>query len=323
MKNRNWRLELLMASLVLGVVHSATALEIETVPVGNPGADGPNFVGAERPGIVNESFRIGKYEVTNQQYVEFLNAVDPTGGNALDLYNPGMATSSRSGIVRFLGRAEGTRYLVRRGRADYPVVLVSWYDAARFTNWLHNGQGTGGTETGAYDVASHPLDREPDARWFLPTRDEWVKAAYHSNNLDGSFYFAYPTSSDIPPVATGPTATPNRANFLSVNGGPTPVGSYAGSPSPYGTFDQGGNVREWTGGLTPSGLAQIPGGSWFSSEAIFMALNSNAFGLATNEFTDYGFRVATVVPEPSTSILLTLAFTTYVLSGELRRRLRC
>lgn len=301
--NNNWQINPFFAALMLGIAQSAAALEIETVPIGNPGADGPNFVGAERPGIVTEPFRIGKYEVTNQQYTQFLNAVDPVGGNALSLYHPNMATSSRGGIALSLRRDEGERYAVRNGREDYPVVLVSWYDAARFTNWLNNGRGNGDTETGAYDLANHPLDREADARWFLPTRDEWVKAAYHSNSLDDSFYFAFPTSSDTRPRAGRPTADANRANFLSVNGGPTPVGSYSGSPSPYGTFDQGGNVLEWTGGLTPSGSAGIQGGSWFSSEATFLALYSQGFTLASNEFTNYGFRVATIVPEPSTLVL--------------------
>ena len=299
MNRPRWTLALCLLGWLMPCPSSA--VEIETVLIGNPGADGPNNVGAPRPGIVDTSFRIGKYEVTNEQYVEFLNAVDPSGSNSLGLYNSVMASSTSGGIFVTSRGNPGERYRTIAGRENYPVVMVSWYDAARFTNWLHNGQGGGDTETGAYELASHPLDREPDAIWFLPTRAEWVKAAYHSNDAN-SFYFAFPTGTDSIPIASSPSGAPNRANYDNAVGGVVPVGSYPNSASQYGTFDQGGNVREWTGGLTPSGLAGIQGGSWFNGEGS-MALNSQGFNFATFEATSFGFRVATLVPEPTTSTL--------------------
>ena len=301
--------------------HYASAIDIETVLIGNPGADGHNNVGAETPGIVDDAFRVGKYEVTNQQYTEFLNAVDPTGNNSLKLYHLHMGINNPGGIRRETGGASnGSWYSVIPGRGQYPVILVSWYDSARFTNWLHNGQGNGDTETGAYDIASHPLDRNANARWFLPTRDEWVKAAYHSNDASNSFYFAYPTASDIAPTPSPPSALPNQANIAKVLDGPTPVGSYPGSPSAYGTFDQAGNVREWTGGLTPSGSAGVQGGNWFNISPQLDSLNSRGYGVATLEAISIGFRVATIVPEPNSTAMFLIACTAFAAIGRRQRR---
>ena len=46
-------------------------------------------------------------------------------------------------------------------------------------------------------------------------------------------------------TCAAPSATPNTANCEVAVGGPTDVGAYTLSASPYGTFDQGGNVSEW------------------------------------------------------------------------------
>ena len=62
----------------------AAAISIPTVPVGNPGNAGEAQLGGVF-GSVGYEYRIGKYEVTNAQYTEFLNGVDPTGANTLAL----------------------------------------------------------------------------------------------------------------------------------------------------------------------------------------------------------------------------------------------
>ena len=122
-------------------------LTIETVTVGNPGNAG-EWSGASHGGYgpdclcgaVSYAFDIGKYEVTAGQYAEFLNAVaaeDPHG-----LYNVAMAYSPGCRILRD-GEEGGYTYSVMPIFVNRPVNLVSWGDAARFANWLHNGQPTG------------------------------------------------------------------------------------------------------------------------------------------------------------------------------------
>jgi formylglycine-generating enzyme required for sulfatase activity len=107
---------------------------------------------------------------------------DPKG-----LYNMSMGTSAQGGIARS-GSSPNFTYMVISGRGQWPVVFVSYFDAQRFANWLHNGQPTGAqdattTEDGAYtmgatDVPPGPA-RNSGALFFVPTEDEWYKAAYY------------------------------------------------------------------------------------------------------------------------------------------------
>lgn len=172
-------------------VSDADAAAINTVPVGNPGnaGDAPSN---GTFGAVGYSYRIGRTEVTNAQYAEFINSVDPAGMNTLALYNSKMSSDAFGGITLNGAAANGSKYEIKSGRANNPVVYVSWYDSIRFANWLHNGQGSGDTETGAYTLGTllpfgQPLNgesivRNEGARWWLPSENEWYKAAYHKND---------------------------------------------------------------------------------------------------------------------------------------------
>lgn len=100
-------------------------------------------------GAVAYEYRIGKNEVTISQYAEFLNAAAKTDTNGL--WNSNMGTDLNiAGITRD-GSSGSFSYSVT-GSGLRPITYVSWFDAARFTNWLHNGQGSGSTETGAYTL---------------------------------------------------------------------------------------------------------------------------------------------------------------------------
>ena len=117
---------------------------------------------------------------------------------------------------------------------------VNWGDSARFTNWLHNGQPTGAqgaatTETGAYtlngatsDSALMAVVRNADAKYWIPTENEWYKAAYHKNDGVTGNYYPYPTSSD--------TIDTSMANYGNSVGNTTDVGTYSSNASPYGTM---------------------------------------------------------------------------------------
>ena len=99
-------------------------------------------------------YRIGKYEVINAEYAEFLNAVAGTDTNAL--YNTNMGADTDGGITQ-TGSSGSYVYAVKADAGAYtyankPVNNVSWYDTLRFANWLHNGQLNGDTETGAYTL---------------------------------------------------------------------------------------------------------------------------------------------------------------------------
>ena len=169
------------------------ALVIETVPVGNTGNanDGTGY------GAVNYTYSIGKFEVTNLQYCEFLNA--KAAGDSHALYHTSMSSDSQGGIDR-TGTPGDYLYSVKSGYENIPVVYVSWHDAIRFANWLTNGQGNGATETGSYTItnggANSGTVSVPDAAqratwaagsntyWLLPSENERYKAAYHQPGGD-------------------------------------------------------------------------------------------------------------------------------------------
>jgi formylglycine-generating enzyme required for sulfatase activity len=96
------------------------------------------------------------------------------------------------------------------------------------------------------------VTRNGGATIFLTSENEWYKAAYYS--ALATSYLDYPAGSNTPTTCAAPSATPNTANCQGAVANLTIKGSYTGSASPYGTFDQGGNVSEWNEAIinTPS-----------------------------------------------------------------------
>jgi formylglycine-generating enzyme len=282
------------------------AVTIETVPIRGQG-NSP-YLPPDGIGDVNYKYRIGTFEVTTSQYVEFLNTVDPAAANPLGLFDSNMQSNGRGHIARNLAAPLGSRYAAKAGRSNHPVNYINWFDAVRFVNWLHNGQTAGGTESGAYTLLggsllptnANDIERNPGARWYLPDENEWWKAAFHMADDPGT-YFTWATQSFDAPVASLPTSVPNRANYQSVANGTTPVGAYSGSPSSYGTFDQNGNVAEWIETLE-DGSRGIFGGSWFYNDPILFSVHSTGWTSPEFQFSDRGFRVAAVIPEPGGTI---------------------
>jgi sulfatase modifying factor 1 len=304
--------------VAIAIVSEAWAVAIDWLPVGNSGNAADTAVmtsdGTTGYGSVNHNYRIDKFDVTNAQYAEFLNTKDPTGANALGLWTGNMGNTFFGGIGLNAGNANGSKYTLVSGRQSHPVNFVTWYDAIRFANWLNNGQGNGDTESGAYTLGhdgsptptpmpSNGLDitRNADAKIFLPSEDEWYKAAYY--NPGTSSYFHYPTSSDTAPVASSPTGLPNHVNdFPGGPGNLTNVGAYTGTTSPYGLYDMGGNVYQWNESLIGGSLRGLRGGS-FSGNFTSDVSSSLRIGIGPTEFRlDVGFRVA-MIPEPSSIVL--------------------
>ena len=213
--------------------------------------------------------------MTLAQYTAFLNAVAAT--DTYGLYSPGMGNgvySAQFGISQS-GSPGSLMYAVTgaaTGEDNMPVPYVTWGDAARFCNWLDNGQPTTGvenlttTESGAYyldgatsnvqlmAVASPAHSGSDAAKYFLPTESEWYKAAYYVGGGTNAGYWTYPTQSNIAPDNSLALANSesNDANFLATitnytdpTNRLTPVGTFLLSPGPYGTFDQGGDLYQW------------------------------------------------------------------------------
>lgn len=235
--------------------------------VGNPPDPDTNT------GSVGYKFEIGKYEVSNAHYAEFLNAIARTG-DPYELYSVNMERGLFGGIKRN-DHGDGYTYEPLEGYENLPVVYATWFSMARFCNWLHYGKPTTGESVlgttegtpsqGAYATSLIPegkydrsgevpiLSHNAEAKFWLPTIDEWNKAAFYDPSKSGpNKYWLYATQSDEKPLAVPPGDSPNSANyydykFASSDPFLTPIGGYTQSPSYYGTFDQAGNVFEWIG----------------------------------------------------------------------------
>jgi sulfatase modifying factor 1 len=285
---------------------SSGQVEFEWLSVGNPGnaADISSGFGA-----VDHTFLMAKYEVTNQQYAQFLNAKAVT--DPLNLYSVSMGAGA-GGITRS-GVPGSYSYSAMPGRELKPVNWVSYYDVLRFTNWMHNDQGEGDTETGAYTLEggmavpfnAETVQRNADARVFLPTEDEWYKSAYHNaTGFKETDYFLYPFRSDEVTSCVPPPGGENHANCARAVTDVVDKGSYPESIGPYGTLDQGGNVWEWNVGLVAGVLPVMRGGGYYIGPGSLESSWRDQWA-ASGEFSFAGFRVAaptpTSKPVPKTS----------------------
>lgn len=293
---------------------------LDTVTVGNPGNDPMYYEGSGYYGAVAYVYQIGKYEATAGQYTTFLNAVAAT--DTYGLFSTAMWSGNYGCKIERSGSPGNYTYGVAPDWADRPVNLASWGDAARFANWMYNGQPTGAqdlstTEDGSYflngatsDGALMAVTRKATATWVIPTEDEWHKAAFHKNDGITGNYWIYPTGTDAQPNNGNPEGdTGNSENVYDSQGytigSPywrTPVGFFGLSESPYGTFDQGGNVQEWNETVF-YGNERGRRGGYFS---VFVQNAGYHFSDPPSyQRVETGFRLA-LVPEPATLALLAL-----------------
>jgi formylglycine-generating enzyme required for sulfatase activity len=297
------------------------AVTIDWVTVGDPG-NVADTTGLPNPvGGVAGSFQIMKFEWTNSQYVQFLNSADPLGTNPNSVYSLGMGTDARGGITYTSGNADGTKYAVKTGMGDKPVNYVTWWDAARVSNWLHNGQGSGSTEIGAYTLNNATSGTLPvansGARYSIPTQDEWYKAAYYKGGGTNAGYWDYATQSDTAPTQVIADQAGNGsagsvgnfanfedgANWNGQQGNLTTVGTNGG-PSAYGAFDMSGNIAELNDLTRAAGVEAygLRGGSWHGWYLSMASLSYGMMGSAVEGNDSVGFRLASpvAIPEPST-----------------------
>jgi hypothetical protein len=290
-------------SLVFGDTFGsgANAFNIDFVTIGNPG-NAADTTGDPNPaGNVPYVFRMGQFEIS-EQMIDKANALGGLGILRFDIVAP-----------------------------NQPIIQVAWNQAARFVNWLNTSSGSppaykfavqpGQAGYDAYadiqlwtasDTGYNPsnLYRNSLARYFLPSADEWYKAAYY--DPAGTVYFDYPTGSNNVPISVANGTAAGTAVF-DFAPGPAEV-TLAGGLSPYGTMGQGGNVYEWEEtdydrvNDLPSSAREVRGGNWvYGSGELQSSVRMSMPPTYSNNFT--GFRVASLAtPEPSTIFLAICAF---------------
>ena len=215
--------------------------------------------------------------ITNSQYAAFLNTSLAGRSNAHGIYNPGMGTAPQGGISQSSSEG-GFTYSVKADMGDKPVNFVSWFDAARFVNWISNGGlSESSLETGAYELNDETSAGivlvNPGSTWFLPSQDQWYKAAYYKGGGLDAGCWTYATQSDTEPAQVTADASGNRASgnfgnsanfnkgadWNGLDGNVTTVGTNGG-PSAYGAFDMSGNVLEWNDAVSDE-FAACAGGA--------------------------------------------------------------
>lgn len=280
------------------------AFSIKFVTVGNAG-NAADTTGEPRPaGAVPYAYRIAKYEISE-------------------------------GIIDSVNALSGLNITHDDRGPGRPASNISWYEATQFVNWLNTNQGFAPAYKfvndnfevwGPGDLGYDPtnLFRNGRAMYFLPSADEWYKAAYYDPTT--SAYYDYPTGSDSPPDGIDFAGDPLFDAVIW--DGVTSVSVHdvdnVGAPSPYGTYGQGGNVHEWE--ETERDLVndlsspfQAYRGGFYAGSA---ALTRSSYRDATFRYLDFnniGIRVASRIPEPNTLLLGVLAGLGLLLS---RKRLR-
>jgi sulfatase modifying factor 1 len=278
-------------------------------------------------GIAYE-YRIGRTEITTSQWVAFMNAAF---GRTQQL--PWVTVPSvwgAAGDSSYTG--PGRRWVVVPGRENYGVGDISWRTAAMYCNWLHNNQSTERSAflSGAYDVTTFggpgniftdQTAHSPNARFWIPTLGEWMKAAYYDPNKpstgdpgrDG--WWRYPNGTNVSPIY-GPPWAPAEANsgfsraFNGVDATEIPLMSYTDVQSPWGVMDLMGGTQEWTETLSNDGPGYrervVCGAAWTAPvDPIFTnRLGFSGSGYPSDEGYVSGFRIAAAIPVPGSAAVL-------------------
>jgi len=325
---------LLTASALAAAAAPATAQPeppsygLNFLRVGSPGnrATIPSEV-PNRPyleiGAVGYEYRMARTEIDTTQWFEFVQAYAPYWNGS-----PSDPSFTSMWIVPSPGG-----YRILEGFEHAPA-QISWRVAARYCNWLHNGKNPQqwAFESGAYDTSTFTVSpngvyndqrmRSPGAQFWIPSRDEWAKAAYYDPDRYGAGqegYWAFPNGTNEPLVSGLPSAggQTNAGYAFPSQIIAMPVESYPGVRSPWGLLDLSGGVHEWS-----EDQSGFPGLRWYLGSRLRGSVGEDQldwFGIVSDPtFLPAGLRIASAVPPPATVAVLGLG----LLITQRRRRIK-
>lgn len=296
----------------------------EFVTIGDPGNVHSNNNGSYwNRGSVDYEYRIARTEVTSEQYLEFINTFVVQGVEYFSLLRP-----SESSLFWVTPTQP---FFYESGLTDpaNASVQMSWRQAAMFCNWMHNGRSSDPQSLmdGAYDVSTFVQDpdtfeyydqntHQPDARFWIPTLDEHMKALFYDPDKEGNGpgWWDYGHRSDdpaihgLPGVGQVPREVPMgelRDIFgPSIRRATIPLKIYPDVQSPWGLLDVlGGNgelTEEWFddffGDRHHSRMVREGSNEYVSFINYDYILN---YGTAGPTAGSYGLRIASAVGSPA------------------------
>jgi len=326
----------ILAAPALAAIDPNSGIDFVTIgAVNNPAWTGGGS--NNNRGSVGYVYNIGKFEVTTAQWAEFMNAaLDRPATDRI----PAVQYPSIWGATAVPpANAGGRRYVVQPGRENIPVGGITWRTAAIYANWLHNGKATNRDAflSGAYEVSTFgvgpfgvgftdQLTHSPGARYWIPSLDEWMKAAHYDPNkpnADGTIggWWQYSNSTDtaIPYGPAGqltPSGVPTQANgvwtdfaYPGFNPFSIPLGAYTNVVSPWGLYDVAGGTSEWTEtaifftGETVPRIRLAEGTGWASSSGGLDTVQSRLQWDYTYSGFNAGLRIASSVPAPGVALI--------------------
>jgi len=323
-----------VAVAIAALASNALAVTFNWADIGNAGNPAyfgnPGFPGGV--GSVSYNYRMSKTETTRGEFAEFLNAV-ATNPSAPSFVTTLWSGSTNFGINRTL--SGGSYVYTPAGSPTQPISNVSWTMAARYVNWLNNGQPTITTgsaawdsalNTGAYTIASSRLNTNSNtlpraasttpgltAKYFLPNVNEWMKAAHYNgagwNTWQTGVSSPTPSQTSVPSVATNTAVY--GTGVLVPGYAALPVGSIPNTQSPYGLYDMLGNVTEMTDTTNVGGGI----GPWFavSGNYSIASIDITKWDINNNRYlttisSANGFRVSGIAPVPEPETITLAAF---------------
>ncbi len=301
-------------------------------------------------GSVNYSYRLGREEISTAQWAEFVNTFSMQTTTPTTLF--GLAFFTRAVPIWGAGvdpdyHGPGRRWIYQNSQGSNaldPVFGISWRDAAMYCNWLHNGKSSdlASLLTGAYDTStwnSFPtrpytdsFTHESGARYWIPTLDEWLKAAFYDPNRNGpgqeGWWNALNASDQLP--VSGLPGTPGATTSALLQHGPgtqdvysIDLGAYPTALSPWGLLDTASGAIEHTEAAYISGSSlafRYAAGLGAGDQSLLHATPQYMATIEPADRLGASFRIAASVPAPTTGLICVLGLPSVLSSGFLRRR---